>query len=120
MGFTSHTGISSWLVGKNSRTWDVEIEKKNQLQNKNGENTQTPGKKNDKKKTPWIWSNFYLVSFHTKVLFLLKSPLDARRLETLFCTPYRTCGHAPLSWKIGLDGLWSNLGNKKMVENIRK
>lgn len=49
MGFTSHTGISS-LVGKNSKTWDVEIEKKNQLENKNGENTQNPGKKMTRKK----------------------------------------------------------------------
>ena len=32
MGFTSHTGISSWLVGKNSKTWNVEIKKKNQLE----------------------------------------------------------------------------------------
>lgn len=47
MGFTSH---NSWLVGKNSKTWDVEIEKKNQLENKNGENTQNPGKKMTRKK----------------------------------------------------------------------
>ena len=68
----------------------------------------------------------------TKVLVLLKSPLDAPPLETLFCTPYRTwkmlkCAEMRRCLKIGFWVFWAksskNMGkrmkNQKTIENTQ-